>query len=63
MNLGGKFAAELRSHYSLDVLDDARHDAAVIVELLGAVGDLDAVVFADDLVVSARRHPETDPSG
>src|SRR2546423_3059888 len=53
MDLDGKLPAPLGRHRPLHVLGHARYETAVIVELLGAVGDLDAVVFADDLVVSA----------
>jgi predicted lysophospholipase L1 biosynthesis ABC-type transport system permease subunit len=53
MNLYRKLSAVFRSHYSLDVLDDARHRTAVIVELLGAVRDLDASLFAYEFVMRA----------
>src|SRR5438445_13293260 len=62
MDLDGKFPAPLGRHRPLHVLGHARYETAVIVEFLGAVGDLYADVFSDELVVSYRRHPEPDLS-
>src|SRR5712664_3426070 len=53
VNLCREFATVLSGHHSLDVLDDARNHAAVIVELLCAIRHLDASLFADELVVRA----------
>jgi hypothetical protein len=53
VNLYREFTAILSSHNALDVLHDARHHAAVIVELLSAVSDLDASLSAYELVVRA----------
>src|SRR5258708_25461807 len=51
MNLYRKLPAVLGGHYSLDVLDYARQHAPIVVELFGTVGDSDAGLLADELVV------------
>jgi hypothetical protein len=53
MHLHRELSTKFCSHYALDVFHDARQQASVIVELFRAVGDLDAVFLADELVMSA----------
>src|SRR3954447_4993316 len=53
VNLDGKLSAVFGGHYPLDVLDDARKQAAIIVELFGTVGYADAVLFADEFIMRA----------
>src|SRR4051794_19858234 len=53
MNLFGKLPAELCCHHALDVLDNARQQTPVVVKLLGAIGDPNAILFADKLIVRA----------
>jgi hypothetical protein len=53
VNFYRKLSAVFRCHDSFDVLQDARHHASVIVELLGAVRDLDAGLFTDKFVMRA----------
>ena len=48
-----QLAAVLAGHGALDALDDGGAQAAVVLELLGAVVHLDARVAADVLVVGA----------
>jgi hypothetical protein len=50
-DLCGQFTAVLAGHRALDALDDGGDRRAVVLELLGAVGDLDAGTPADVLVV------------
>ena len=52
-NLGRQFPAVLAGHRPLDALDDRRNRRAVVLELLGAVNDLDAGLLAAVLVVGA----------
>ena len=52
-DLGGQLAAVLAGHRALDALDDGGDRAAVVLELLGAVVDVDAGPLADVLVVGA----------
>ena len=52
-DLGGEFPAVLAGHRSLDALHDGGDGRAVVFELLGAVGDLDAGAPADVFVVGA----------
>ena len=52
-DLGRQLAAVLAGHRPLDALDDRRDRAAVVLELLGAVVDLDAGAAAEVLVVGA----------
>lgn len=46
-NLDRKLTAVFASHGTLDALDDGRNGRAVILELLGAVGDRNACTAAD----------------
>ena len=59
-----KLSAVLSRHHTFDVLDDARQKASVVVELLSAIGDLDAA-FACRQTRNARSrlHPGSDPTG
>ena len=50
-HLGRQLSAVFTCHGPLDAFDDGRHRRAVVFELLGAVGDLDAGAAADVLVV------------
>ena len=50
-HFGRQLSAVLACHGALDALHDGRHRRAVVFELLGAVGDLDAGAAADVLVV------------
>jgi hypothetical protein len=52
-HLGRQLPAVFACHGALDAFDDGRHRRAVVLELLGAVGDLDAGAAADVLVVRA----------
>jgi hypothetical protein len=52
-HLGRQFPAVFASHRPLDAFDDGRDRRAIVLELLGAVGDLDAGAAADVLVVGA----------
>ena len=52
-DLGRQLAAVLAGHRPLDALDDRGAQAAVVLELLGAVVDRDAGSLADVLVVGA----------
>ena len=52
-HLRGKLAAVFPGHGALDAFDDGGDRAAIVVELLGAILDLDAGPLADELVVSA----------
>ena len=51
-HLGRQFPAVLAGHGPLDALDDGGDGRAIVLELLGAIGDLDAGAAADVLVVS-----------
>jgi hypothetical protein len=51
--LGRQLSAVLPGHGALHAFDDGRDWTAVVVELLGAILDLDASLLADELVVSA----------
>jgi hypothetical protein len=53
MDLGRKLATELCGHHALKILHDARHHGAVVVELFGTIGNLDAGLLADEFVVRA----------
>src|SRR5688572_14680863 len=53
MNLGREVSAEFRSHHSLDVLYDTRNQAPVVVELFSAIGNLDAALPAEKLIMGA----------
>jgi hypothetical protein len=53
MNLRRKLSAEFRSHYSLDIFHDTRNPTSVVVEFLGAIGNFDSALFADEFVVRA----------
>src|SRR6202035_667361 len=50
---GRQLAAVFTGHRSLHRLDDRRGDAAVILELLGAIADLDPRAPADIFVIGA----------
>jgi len=52
-HLGRQFPAVFTGHRPFDALDDGGHRRAVVLELLGAVGNLDAGAAADVLVVGA----------
>jgi hypothetical protein len=52
-HLGRQLPAVFAGHGALDALDDGGHRRAVVLELLGAVGDLDAGAAADVLVIGA----------
>jgi hypothetical protein len=52
-HLGRQLPAVFARHRALDALDDGGHGRAVVLELLGAVGDLDSGAAADVLVVGA----------
>jgi hypothetical protein len=51
VHLHAKLPAILSRHHTFDVLDDARQQASIVVELFSAVGNLDAVSLADKLVM------------
>ena len=51
--LGRQLPAVFASHRTLDALDDGGHGRAVVLELLGAVGDLNSGAAADVLVIGA----------
>ena len=53
VHLHAELSAILSRHHTLDVLDDARQQASVVLELFSAIGDLDAVSLADKLVMRA----------
>src|SRR6266404_6924981 len=53
MHLDRELPTVFSRHHTLDVFDDARQETPVIVELFGAIGDLDAILLTDKLVVSA----------
>jgi hypothetical protein len=52
-HLGRQLPAVFARHRALDALDDGGHRRAVVLELLGAVGDLNPGAAADVLVVRA----------
>ena len=52
-HLGGQFPAVLTGHGPFDALDNGGHRGAVILKLLGTVGDLNAGTSAPVLVVRA----------
>jgi len=53
MNLYRKLAAVFGRHDALDVLHNARNKTAVIAKLFRAIGDIDAVLFADKFIMSS----------
>jgi hypothetical protein len=52
-HLGRQLPAVFARHRALDALDDGGHGRAVVLELLGAVGDLNSGAAADVLVIGA----------